>query len=47
MASGTSWPNAGVVGPVEITGFQSKTEIDQWVNGDRGIAWLRSQGYAK
>ena len=33
--------------PVEITGFISKTEIDEWMNGDRRIAWLRSQGYAK
>lgn len=33
--------------PVQITGFKSKTEIDEWMNGDRRIAWLRSQGYAK
>jgi len=33
--------------PREITGFASKTEIDEWMNGDRKIAWLRSQGYAK
>jgi hypothetical protein len=33
--------------PIEITGFKSKTEIDEWINGDRRIAWLRSQGYAK
>ena len=31
----------------EITGFKSKTEIVEWMNGDRKIAWLRSQGYAK
>jgi hypothetical protein len=31
----------------EVTGFSSKTEIDEWMNGDRKIAWLRSQGYAK
>ena len=31
----------------EITGFKSKTEIDEWTNGDRQIVWLRSQGYAK
>ena len=33
--------------PREITGFQSKADIDDWMNGDRRIAWLRSQGYAK
>jgi hypothetical protein len=33
--------------PREITGFKSKTEIDEWMNGERRIAWLRSQGYAK
>jgi hypothetical protein len=33
--------------PREIDGFKSKTEIDEWMNGDRRIAWLRSQGYAK
>jgi hypothetical protein len=22
-------------------------EIDEWMNGDRRIAWLRSQSYAK
>jgi hypothetical protein len=33
--------------PIEITGFKSKTEVDEWMNGDRRIAWLRSQGYAK
>ena len=35
------------VEPVHITGFKNKTEIDEWMNGDRRIAWLRSQGYAK
>lgn len=35
------------VAPREITGFTSKTEIDDWMNGERRIAWLRSQGYAK
>jgi hypothetical protein len=33
------------VEPVQITGFKSKTEVDEWMNGDRRIAWLRSQGY--
>jgi hypothetical protein len=32
---------------VQITGFKSKTEIDEWMTGDRRIAWLRSLGYAK
>jgi hypothetical protein len=30
-----------------ITGFISKTETDEWLAGERKIAWLRSQGYAK
>jgi hypothetical protein len=33
--------------PREITGFASKAEIDDWMNGERRISWLRSQGYAK
>jgi hypothetical protein len=33
--------------PREIPGFKSKTDIDEWMSGDRRIAWLRSQGYAK
>jgi hypothetical protein len=35
------------VEPVQITGFKSKSEVEEWMNGDRRIAWLRSQGYAK
>jgi hypothetical protein len=35
------------VEPVLIKGFKSKTEIDEWMNGERRIAWLRSHGYAK
>ncbi|WP_256808108.1 MULTISPECIES: hypothetical protein [Bradyrhizobium] len=31
----------------EIKGFTSKADADDWINGDRKIAWLRSQGYAK
>jgi hypothetical protein len=31
----------------KIAGFKSKTEIDEWIHGDRRIAWLRSQGHAK
>jgi hypothetical protein len=35
------------VEPGHIGGFKSKIEIDEWMNGERRIAWLRSQGYAK
>ena len=35
------------VEPREITGLKSKSDADDWMNGDRRIAWLRSQGYAK
>jgi hypothetical protein len=30
-----------------ISGLTSKADIDDWMNGSRKIAWLRSQGYAK
>jgi hypothetical protein len=33
--------------PREIAGFKSKADVDDWTNGDRKVAWLRSQGYAK
>ena len=33
--------------PREIIGFHSKSDVDDWMNGDRRIAWLRTQGYAK
>jgi hypothetical protein len=33
--------------PQEITGLKSKADADDWMNGDRRIGWLRSQGYAK
>jgi hypothetical protein len=33
--------------PREIAGFKSKADVDEWMNGDRKVAWLRSQGYAK
>jgi len=33
--------------PVKITGFKTKSEIDEWMNGEARISWLRSQGYAK
>jgi hypothetical protein len=32
---------------VSITGLKSKADADDWLNGERRIAWLRSQGYAK
>ena len=31
----------------EITGLTSKADADEWINGNRKVAWLRSQGYAK
>jgi hypothetical protein len=33
--------------PREITGFTSKADVDGWMNDERRVAWLRSQGYAK
>ena len=30
-----------------IKGLKSKAEVDEWLNGSRRIAWLRSQGFAK
>ena len=33
--------------PREITGLTNKADVDDWMNGERRIAWLRSQGYAK
>jgi hypothetical protein len=30
-----------------ISGLTSKADIDDWLQGNRKIAWLRSQGYAK
>ncbi|HEY5378897.1 MAG TPA: hypothetical protein VIJ78_05090 [Pseudolabrys sp.] len=30
-----------------ITGLTSKADVDEWLQGSRKIAWLRSQGYAK
>lgn len=35
------------VEPRMITGLTSKADADDWMNGERRIAWLRSQGYAK
>jgi hypothetical protein len=32
--------------PEYIKGFKSKAEVDEWLNGSRRIAWLRSQGLA-
>lgn len=31
----------------EIIAFASKADADGWINGDRKIAWLHTQGYAK
>lgn len=33
--------------PRQITGLTSKADADEWMNGERRIGWLRSQGYAK
>ena len=30
-----------------ISGLTSKEDANEWINGERKIAWLRSQGYAK
>jgi hypothetical protein len=30
-----------------VNGFKTKAEVDEWLNGDGKIRWLRSQGYAK
>jgi hypothetical protein len=30
-----------------IKGLISKADADEWLAGERKIAWLRSQGYAK
>lgn len=30
-----------------IKGLTSKADVDDWLNGDRRLIWLRSQGYAK
>jgi hypothetical protein len=30
-----------------ITGLVSKADADEWLAGERKVAWLRSQGYAK
>jgi hypothetical protein len=32
---------------VVIKGLKTKADCDDWMNGERRIAWLRSQGYAK
>jgi hypothetical protein len=32
---------------IVIKGLTSKADCDDWINGERRIAWLRSQGYAK
>ena len=30
-----------------VKGLASKADADDWLAGERKIAWLRSQGYAK
>ncbi len=30
-----------------IGGLTSKEDVDDWLNGERRLQWLRSQGYAK
>jgi hypothetical protein len=30
-----------------IDGLTSKGDADDWMNGERKVSWLRSQGYAK
>jgi hypothetical protein len=30
-----------------ISGLISKADVDDWMAGNRKVAWLRSQGYAK
>jgi hypothetical protein len=30
-----------------IKGLTSKADVDEWINGNRKLVWLRSQGYAK
>jgi hypothetical protein len=35
------------VPPREITGLKDKADVDDWMSGERRLAWLRSQGYAK
>jgi hypothetical protein len=32
---------------VDIDGFKTKAEVDEWLNNDGKLKWLRSQGYAK
>jgi hypothetical protein len=30
-----------------IGGFRDKAAVDEWLDGDGRLQWLRSQGYAK
>ena len=32
---------------VTITGLKDKADVDDWLNGERRMAWLRAHGYAK
>jgi hypothetical protein len=33
--------------PREISGLRDNADVDDWMNGDRRVAWLRSQVYAR
>ena len=30
-----------------VKGLTSKADVDEWLQGNRKVEWLRSQGYAK
>ena len=48
--SATDWQIAAECPGVEtvlIKGLISKADVDDWMNGERKIAWLRANGYAK
>ena len=30
-----------------VTGFPDRAAVDEWLNGDGKLRWLRAQGYAK
>jgi hypothetical protein len=48
--SETDWLiEASVLGPGVrvISGLISKAYVDDWINGERKLKWLRSEGYAK
>jgi hypothetical protein len=48
--SETDWQIEAAIPGAEIriiTGLTSKADVDDWMSGNRKVAWLRSQGYAK